>query len=151
MLRGHLARANPQWRNLQAEVEALAIFHGPEAYVSPSWYPGKATHAKVVPTWNYVQVEARGPLQVFDDAQALRAFLARLTAAHESGRPAPWRLEDAPADYLDAQLRAIVGIEIPVRALNGKWKMSQNKDAAERAGVKDGLASAGRGDVADLI
>lgn len=139
-LYGHLARANPQGR-LAPVGEALIAFAGPEAYVSPAWYPGKAETHKVVPTWNYVAVHAHGPLEVFDDAARLRDLLARLTARHEAGRADPWSLADAPEDYIAAMLKGVVGVRIPIARLEGKTKMSQNKSAADRAGVAAGLAA----------
>jgi len=142
-LRGHVARANPLWRDTLAGSQALAVFQGPEAYVSPSWYPSKREHGKMVPTWNYAVVQARGPLVIHDDAQWLRGFLQQLTAAHESGRPEPWAMADAPADFIEQTLKAIVGIEMPLTRLTGKWKVSQNRSAADRAGVAAGLEAEG--------
>ena len=139
-LYGHLARANPQAR-LEPSGDALAIFAGPDAYVSPSWYPSKAETHKVVPTWNYVAVHAYGPFETFDDADRLHGLLTRLTDRHEAGRPAPWKVADAPADYVAAMLRGIVGVRVPIARLEGKTKMSQNKSAADRAGTADGLAA----------
>lgn len=135
-LRGHLARANPQWRDYRPEVAALAIFTGPNAYVSPNWYPSKAEHGKAVPTWNYAVVEARGPLRIIEAEDELHQLLATLTATHEAGQPHPWQLADAPEDYLAAQLKAVVGIELAVQRLTGKWKMSQNRSPEDRAGVR---------------
>ncbi|MCW5636140.1 MAG: FMN-binding negative transcriptional regulator [Rubrivivax sp.] len=137
-LRGHVARANPLWR-VAAGQPVLAIFTGADAYVSPNWYPSKAATHKAVPTWNYLVVHAHGTLQVHDDADWLRAFLTQLTARHEASLPRPWSLADAPADYLGQMLRAIVGIEIPVARLVGKFKASQNRSAADREGVARGL------------
>lgn len=134
-LRGHVARANPVWRDLSRGGEALAIFQGPSTYVSPSWYPSKQEGGKVVPTWNYAVVHAYGPLRAVDDAAWLRAFVERLTNRHESGRTAPWHVTDAPADYVDKMVTAIVGIELPVARFVGKWKVSQNRPARDRAGV----------------
>jgi transcriptional regulator len=139
-LYGHLARANPHWRELAAG-ETLAIFSGPEAYVRPSWYPGKAEHGKAVPTWNYVAVHAYGQAEVFDEPERLRRLLGRLSDQHEAVRPQPWSLDDAPRDYIDAMLRAIVGFALPIRRLEGKWKLSQNRPAADRVGVRQGLAA----------
>ena len=139
LLRGHLARANPQWRQFNPAVPALTIFTGPNAYISPNWYPSKAEHGKAVPTWNYAVVEAQGPMRVIEDTEELRQLLAELTAQHEASQPKPWKLEDAPEDYMAAQLKAVVGVEIPVQKLTGKWKMSQNKSEADRAGVKANL------------
>jgi transcriptional regulator len=143
ILRAHVARANPLWRETRADVDALVVFQGPQAYVSPSLYPSKAETGKVVPTWNYVMVQARGRLRAIDDAAWLRAFVTRLTERHEATRALPWAVGDAPADYIDAMLRAIVGIEIPLRTLVGKLKLSQNRTPADRDGIVAGLASAG--------
>jgi transcriptional regulator len=143
-LRGHLARANPLWRELQPGSEALAIFHGPQAYVSPSWYASKPEHGKVVPTWNYAVVHAHGPLVVIDDAAWLRELVATLTRAHEAARTPPWHVDDAPADYIAQMVKAIVGFEIPVARLVGKWKASQNRPPADREGVVEGLRAEGR-------
>jgi transcriptional regulator len=148
LLRGHVARANPLWR--QAGAQALAVFTGPEAYISPSWYPSKQEHGKVVPTWNYTMVQARGTLRAVDDAQWLRDFVGRLTERHEATQAQPWSVADAPADYVQQLLRAIVGIEIALTSLVGKWKVSQNRSAAERAGVARGLAPA-QAAMSDLI
>jgi transcriptional regulator len=142
-LRGHVARANPLWRDADGR-DVLALFHGPQAYVSPGWYPSKAEHGKVVPTWNYVLVQAHGRLRAVDDAAWLRALVGRLTDTHEAARPAPWAVTDAPADYVDSMLRAIVGIEIVVTRIEGKWKSSQNRAEPDRAGVARGLHDAGR-------
>jgi len=142
ILRAHVARANPLWREARTVSPALIVFQGPQAYISPSFYPSKSEHGKVVPTWNYVMVQARGRLKVIDDAAWLHAFVTRLTERHESPRPAPWAVSDAPADYVDQMVRAIVGIEIPLSDLQGKWKVSQNRSAADRAGVARGLGAA---------
>ena len=139
VLRAHVARANPLWRTARGDVESLVVFQGPHGYVSPAWYPGKAEHGKVVPTWNYVVVQARGALRAIDDRGWLRAFVTRLTDRHEGPRPAPWAVTDAPADYVDTMLGAIVGIEMPVTSLVGKWKVSQNRPPADREGVAQGL------------
>lgn len=139
-LRGHVARANPLWRTA-AGSEALAIFHGPQAYVTPSWYPTKREHGRAVPTWNYVVVHARGRLAAFDDPQRLRALLDDLVDHHEAMLPEPWRVADAPDDYLATMLGAIVGIEIDVAELTGKWKTSQNQPAENRRGVAAGLGA----------
>ncbi len=138
-LRGHVARANPLWRDA-AGTDVLAVFHGPQAYVTPSWYPSKAATHKVVPTWNYVVAQAHGPLRVVDDARWLHALVQRLTDTHEARRVQPWAVSDAPPEYIEQMLRAIVGIEIPVQRLEGKFKLSQNRSEADRLGVADGLA-----------
>jgi transcriptional regulator len=138
-LRGHVARANPLWRQAAGQ-PVLAVFRGPEAYVSPSWYPSKAEHHKVVPTWNYAVVHAHGPLTAVEDAPWLHALVSRLTSHHESPQARPWAVTDAPEDYVQQMLRAIVGIEIRVERLVGKWKLSQNRPAADRDGVAGALA-----------
>ncbi len=143
VLYGHLARANPQWRE-PALGEGLAVFMGPDAYITPSWYETKRETGKVVPTWNYVAVHAYGPVQFFDDAARLLAVVTRLTDLHEGERPAPWAVTDAPADFIQAQLRGIVGLRMPITRLEGKRKMSQNRPASDRAGVAAGLAESPR-------
>jgi transcriptional regulator len=139
-LRGHVARANPLWRQAHHGREALVIFQGPQAYVTPSWYPSKRETGQVVPTWNYAVVHAHGPLIVRDDRDWLRDLVTRLTDQQEAGLPQPWQVGDAPADYIERMLGAIVGIEIPISRIEGKWKVSQNRVDADRAGVVDGLA-----------
>ncbi|HWH84513.1 MAG TPA: FMN-binding negative transcriptional regulator [Burkholderiaceae bacterium] len=143
LLRGHVARANPLWHEARADTDSLVVFQGPQAYVSPSLYASKAEHGKVVPTWNYVMVQARGRLRAVDDAPWLHAFVTRLTERFEAPRAQPWAVSDAPADFLATMLRAIVGIEIELTALTGKWKVGQNRSAADRAGVARGMAEAG--------
>jgi len=140
-LRGHVARDNPLWRESRADADALVVFQGAQSYVSPGWYPSKAEHGKVVPTWNYIVVQARGRLRAIDDAVWLRALVARLTDRFESPQARPWGIGDAPADYIETMLRAIVGIEIELTSLVGKWKVSQNRSATDRAGVAAGLAA----------
>ncbi len=130
----HVARANPLWREA-ALTPVLAVFQGPQAYVSPSGYASKAEHGKVVPTWNYVMVQARGRLRAIEDPRELHALVSRLTDTHERQRAAPWAVSDAPADYIEKTLGAIVGIEIPIDSIAGKWKVSQNRSAADREGV----------------
>ncbi len=139
-LRGHVARANPVWRDA-AGSPVLAVFQGPQAYVTPSWYPSKAATAKVVPTWNYAVVHAHGRLRAIEDAPWLRTLVGRLTDTHEATRAHRWQVDDAPADYIAQMLRAIVGIEIDVLRVQAKWKVSQNRSAADRAGVAAGLDS----------
>ncbi len=138
-LRGHVARANPLWR-VGVGQPVLAVFTGPQAYVTPSWYPSKAATHKVVPTWNYTVVHAHGVLRVVEDAPWLHALVSGLTAHHEAPRATPWAVSDAPDDYVQQLLRAIVGIEIPVERLLGKWKVSQNRSETDRLGVAAGLA-----------
>lgn len=140
-LYGHFARANPQWRAFAEQPEALAIFSGADAYVSPSAYPSKAEHGKAVPTWNYISVHAQGQLQVFDDPERLHQLLARLTAVQEGNQPKPWAIDDAPRDYIDSMLRAIVGFALPIQRLQGQWKLSQNRNAADHAGVQQALSA----------
>jgi transcriptional regulator len=142
-LRAHMARANGQWRDLAAAGEALVVFSGEDRYVSPSWYATKRATGKVVPTWNYVMVQARGAARAIDDETWLRRQIAELTEAHEQGRAAPWAVGDAPKDFIAAMVRQIVGVEIVVADLRGKWKASQNRSAADRAGVIAGLAAEG--------
>ena len=141
VLVAHLARANPQWRDIAAGAQAVASFLLDDAYISPSWYPSKAETGKVVPTWNYVAVEARGAVELVEDAPALRTHVDELTARHEAGRPAPWSTADAPVDFTAALLSAIVGIRLHVSELTGAWKLGQNKRAPDRAGAADGLAA----------
>jgi transcriptional regulator len=153
-LRGHIARANPLWRDYSRDVEALVIFQGPGTYISPSWYPTKRDTAKVVPTWNYAVVHAHGVVRVIDDRAWLRGFVETLTNRHEAGRRAPWKVTDAPADYIETQLGAIVGLEIPLTRLIGKWKMSQNRPPHDREGVVEGLLQEGgpsAATMADLV
>jgi len=143
VLYGHVARANPQWR-MPVAGDALVLFAGADAYVSPSWYAAKAEHGKVVPTWNYAAVHAYGPVEFFEDETRLRAVVTLLTDRHEAGRPDPWHVTDAPPAYVAAQLRGIVGVRLPIARIEGKRKMSQNRPEADRAGVAAGLAASGR-------
>jgi transcriptional regulator len=144
-LRGHVARANPVWQSYAKDVHALAIFVGPQTYITPSWYKTKGETGKVVPTWNYAVVHAYGPLGIVEDRTWLYNLVARLTRAHEAGRQPAWAVTDAPADFIDKQLGGIVGIEIPIVRLEGKWKVSQNREPADRAGVVSGLRAAADG------
>ena len=138
---GHIARANPHWQNTAAGSEALLIFTGPQAYVTPSWYPTKKETAKVVPTWNYGAVHVRGRVTWPTDAAFLRQNLADLTDRHEAGREEPWALSDAPDDFVAMQMRAIVGMHFAVTSFDGKIKMSQNRPAADVEGVISGLSA----------
>ena len=140
-LYGHFAKANAQWKELQNGAEALVIFAAADAYVSPGFYPAKAEHGKVVPTWNYVAVHAYGMAEVFTDTDRLRDLVSALTDRHEAGRAQPWKVADAPADYIDGMLKAIVGFALPIQRLEGKRKLSQNRNAADIAGVREGLAT----------
>ena len=143
-LYGHFARANPHWRDLATGTEALVVFSGADGYVHPGWYPAKAEHGKVVPTWNYIAVHAWGQAEVFDDAERLLRLVSRLSDRHEQGRARPWAVSDAPRAYIDAMLRAIVGFALPIRRIEGKWKLSQNRSAGDQAGVRAGLAESAR-------
>ena len=140
-LRCHVARANPQWRDSDLTKPALAVFMGPDAYVSPSWYPSKSEHGKAVPTWNYVAICARGRLEIIADRDALLAHVGELSNRHEAAFPEPWRVDDAPADYIEKQLRAIVGFRFTIEALEGKLKLSQNRAEADRASVAAALSA----------
>ncbi len=142
-LRAHLARGNPQLAELAAVDECLIAFQGPQTYISPSLYPTKHEHGKAVPTWNYITVHAWGRPQVIDDVAWLRRQVDDLTAHNEAARPAPWTVSDAPESYVAAQLKGIAGIEIPIARIEGKWKVSQNRPAVDRAGVVDGLRGSG--------
>jgi transcriptional regulator len=137
---GHVARANPLWREADGQ-PVLVVFQGPQAYISPNWYPSKAQHGKDVPTWDYTMVQAHGTLRAIEDRTWLRGFLERLTERHEGSRTTPWHVGDAPADYLDAMLKAIVGVEIEVTRIEGKFKLNQNYDAADRTGAVLGLCA----------
>ena len=140
-LTGHLARTNTQWRDTVGEV--LVIVRGPDAYVSPSWYASKAEHGRVVPTWDYVLAHVHGELVLHEDADGLADHVARLTEAHEAGRAEPWAVTDAPARFVAGQLRAIVGVEVPISRVEAKWKLSQNRPAADVDGVVAGLTTDG--------
>lgn len=154
LIRGHIARANPLWRTYRADSEALAIFQGPQAYISPSFYPSKQETGEVVPTWDYAVAHARGSLRFVQETDWLRALVVRLTNAHEASRQAPWKVDDAPPPYIEKMLTMIVGFELAVTSLTGKWKLSQNHPAANRRGVAAGLraaAGAESGEVADML
>jgi transcriptional regulator len=142
-LEAHVARANPQWRDLAASPEALVVFQGVDHYISPSWYAAKRETHKVVPTWNYVMVQARGKARVLDDDKWLERQIVALTASQEASRSQPWAVGDAPPDFIALQRTAIVGISIEIVDIRGKWKTSQNRSAADRAGVVAGLEELG--------
>lgn len=144
-LRVHMARANPQWRQLADNPEAsvLIVFQGVDTYVTPSWYETKRETGKVVPTWNYAMVQVRGRVRVMDDAAWLAEQVSELTDTHEVLRPAPWAVTDAPEAFVQVQLRAIVGLEIEISEISGKWKVSQNRPVADRVGVAEGLVAEG--------
>ena len=148
-LAGHLARTNTQWRDTVGDV--LVLVRGPDAYVSPSWYASKAEHGRVVPTWDYVLAHVHGELVVHDDVDWLAAHVRRLTESHEAARPEPWAVDDAPERYVAGQLRAIVGVEVRIRRVEAKWKLSQNRPGADIDGVVAGLAADGRADVAAAV
>ena len=138
VLRTHVARANSQWKNLHGQ-NVLVVFQGPQTYISPSLYETKRETGKVVPTWNYVMVQVKGVASVHEDHAWLSAQIRALTQTHEAGRSAPWAVDDAPERYIESQLNGIVGIEIPITSIEGKWKMSQNRAEADRQGVADGV------------
>jgi len=138
-LRAHVARNNPLWQEVKEGQEVLVIFRAAEGYISPNWYPSKQAHHQQVPTWNYAVVHAHGRIRVRDDARFVRRLLASLTRTHEAAEPAPWKMADAPRDYLEARVQAVVGIEIEIDQLVGKFKLSQNKEAADRQGTIDAL------------
>ncbi|MCG3188373.1 MAG: Protease synthase and sporulation protein PAI 2 [Burkholderiaceae bacterium] len=142
---GHVARANPVWRS---PGPSIAVFQGPQAYISPSWYPSKREHGKVVPTWNYAVVHAHGTPRAIESPAEVLAIVTRLTQTHEAGSAVPWAVSDAPADYIAQMLKAIVGIEIPLERLVGKWKASQNRGVPDRLGTVAGLRQ--RGDAQSL-
>jgi transcriptional regulator len=142
-LYAHVARANPVWRNLVRDSESLVIFQGPQAYVSPSWYPTRKKTGMVVPTWNYAVVHAHGHLQAIEDPAWLRTFVSKLTKIHEQDQAEPWSVSEAPAQYLEQQLTAIVGLKLTITRLAGKWKLSQNRPAEDRAGVIQALFDEG--------
>lgn len=154
LLSGHLPRANPAWSEHAADCDVLAVFHGPEAYITPSWYATKRVTGEVVPTWNYTTVHARGRLRVIDDGPWLRNHLGQLTREQEARFAQPWSVDDAPGDYTERLMRGLVGIEIAITHLEGKWKVSQNRPADDRAGVVAGLRALGDGGalaMADLV
>lgn len=139
---GHLARYNPQWKVAAEGADALVVFQGPHAYVSPSWYPGKQDDPRQVPTWDYLAVEARGKLVTFDEEARLHDLLVRLTDRNEAGREHRWHVSDAPDDYVRAEMRHVIGIELRIESLVGRYKLSQNRNAADQEGARAGLAAA---------
>lgn len=150
-LRGHVARANPVWHDFANEVEVLAIFHGPDAYITPSWYATKKETGKVVPTWNYAVVHAHGALRIIDDAVWVRAHLEALTDCHEANFPEPWSVSDAPPEFTGKLIESVVGIEIVITRLSGKWKVSQNQPWQNRAGVIEGLGGCESSDAEAMV
>jgi transcriptional regulator len=152
ILRAHIARANDQVKALRSGAETMVVFQGPQAYITPSWYAAKAEHGRVVPTWNYVMAQVRGTPRLIDDAAWIRAQIEALTASQESRRAEPWNVSDAPEPFIAGQIGAIVGVEIPIASIEGKWKVSQNRSAADRKGVIEGLRREGSdGEMAALI
>lgn len=150
-LRAHLARANPQWRHIEKGASVLVVFQGSDTYITPSWYQSKTEHGKVVPTWNYAMVQVRGTVTVTPDPEWLSGQVGDLTARHEADRSDPWKVGDAPERFIQTQLRGIVGIEIEVSAMAGKWKVSQNRPDGDRKGVHAGLSEDGERDMAELV
>ena len=153
-LTGHVSRANLQWRETDTKAEALLIFLGPDAYVSPNWYPAKQETGRVVPTWNYAAIHAYGRLTFYEDPEWLRTMVTELTQRHEASFPAPWKVTDAPAVYIDSQLKAIVGFEFRILRLEGKQKFNQNRSVEDRLGVIAGLRESGderKTEVAELM
>jgi transcriptional regulator len=149
-LRGHVSRSNPAWRHFSSPVDAIAIFQGSHAYITPNWYPSKQADGKVVPTWNYAVVHAYGQPKAVEDRAWLHAHVTQLTGEHESGRAAPWHVTDAPTDYIEQMIKGIVGIEMPITKVQGKWKVSQNRKVADRLGVADGLEAQATGQSAAM-
>ena len=151
-LSGHLAKANTHWQTGDTSVAAVAVFPGPDAYISPSWYPSKQEHGRAVPSWNYTVVHARGRLRFTEDASWLRDNVTALSDKHEQGRAQPWAVSDAPDRFIDMQLKSIIGVELEIASLSGKRKLSQNRDAKDIAGVIAGLALEPGGEVMrDLV
>lgn len=148
-LYGHLARGNQQWKQIDGGIQALAIFVGPDAYITPSWYAEKARNGKVVPTWNFVTVHAHGTIEFFEDPVRLLDLVTKLTDRHEGKRAEPWAVADAPADYIQAHLKGIIGFRLPIARLQGKWKLSQNRSAEDQQGVVTGLRA--EGDVPEAV
>ncbi|MCY0149331.1 FMN-binding negative transcriptional regulator [Hoeflea sp. G2-23] len=150
-LRTHMSRANGQWRHIEDGASVLVVFQGVDSYITPSWYRAKSEHGKVVPTWNYAMVQARGSARIEAGSDRLRQQVGELTDRHEANRAEPWKVDDAPEAYVAAQLRGIVGIDITVDTLTGKWKMSQNRSEADRKGVHAGLTEDGDAAMAELV
>lgn len=150
VLRGHVAKGNSFWKNFDPSVDALAVFQGPQHYITPSWYPSKKEHGKAVPTWNYVVVHAYGPMTIVDDPDWLLAHLQTLTSEHEDGREEPWAVGDAPDDFVARMIKGMVGIEVPISRLEGMWKTSQNRPEQDRLGVVGGLNREGTPSAAQM-
>ena len=153
-IRGHIARANPLWREYRSGTHSLAIFQGPHVYISPSFYPSKVKTGEVVPTWDYAVVHASGTLRFIEDREWMRSFVSGLTRTHEKSRAEPWKIDDAPAAYIDKMLKLIVGFEFSIASLSGKWKVSQNRTHEDRQGVIRNLQCAADSDsrqIADML
>jgi transcriptional regulator len=150
-LQGHIARANPLWTEVPNDAEVLVIFRGHDGYISPSWYPSKHETHRHVPTWNYEVVHAHGKLRIVDEEKFVRGVLARLTRRHEAAEPQPWKMGDAPADYLDQMLKMIVGIEVEITRLEGKRKLGQNRDARDLEGAVRALRDRGQMELASAM
>jgi transcriptional regulator len=150
ILQGHVAKANPIWREVRDGAEVLVLFHGPQHYVSPNWYPSKREHGKAVPTWNYAVVHARGRIHWKPEGEWLREMLERMTNRHEQAQAQPWRVTDAPREYIERQLQAIVGFEIAISSLTGKWKLSQNRSVMDRAAVISALQGESSSDASEM-
>ncbi|EIN00827.1 FMN-binding negative transcriptional regulator [Paraburkholderia hospita] len=151
VLRAHVARANPVWQEVANGDEVLVVFHAGDAYISPNWYPSKHELHKQVPTWNYMVVHAHGRITILDDERYVRGVVGRLTRTHETSEPKPWKMGDAPKDYVDAMVKAIVGVQIEVTRLVGKSKLSQNKEARDIQGAAEALKSSGESQLADAM
>ncbi|WP_343655788.1 FMN-binding negative transcriptional regulator [Paraburkholderia caribensis] len=151
VLRAHVARANPVWQQVANGDEVLVVFHAGDAYISPNWYPSKHELHKQVPTWNYMVVHAHGRMTILDDERYVRGVVGRLTRTHEASEPKPWKMGDAPKDYVDAMVKAIVGIQVEITRLVGKSKLSQNKEARDIQGAAEALKSSGESQLADAM
>lgn len=151
VLRAHVARANPVWQEVASGDEVLVVFHAGDAYISPNWYPSKHELHKQVPTWNYMVVHAHGRMTILDDERYVRGVVGRLTRTHEASEPKPWKMGDAPKDYVDAMVKAIVGIQVEITRLVGKSKLSQNKEARDIQGAAEALKSSGESQLADAM
>ncbi len=151
VLHAHVARANPVWRDVADGDEVLVIFRAGDAYISPNWYPSKHEHHKQVPTWNYRVVHAHGRIAIRDDERFVRGVVGRLTRTHEAAQPVPWKMSDGPKDYIDAMLKAIVGIEIEITRLEGKLKLGQNKEARDIVGAGQALKATGEQVIGDAM
>ncbi|MBS2002327.1 MAG: FMN-binding negative transcriptional regulator [Cyanobacteria bacterium SZAS LIN-5] len=150
VLQAHIARANPHWQNIDGQT-VLIIFQGANEYISPNWYPSKQMHGMVVPTWNYVMVQARGAVKVIEDSTWLKRQITALTDQQEHARSQPWKVSDAPESYIDAELKHIIGLEIVVKQLEGKWKVSQNRNAQDRKGTAENLLAEGKSEMSTLV